>query len=190
MDNILPVLLGGLKGPVKYCPLFVWSGKNCEATGIDVGAFVTWDKPIAKVFEQWPAYNITNTVIVNHKGFRVGCNVPGNVIITTPFYVSSLGKLGDDGNYLKESLWPLLERFAPTLTVYNFHEHFPSRFFEPGVKVPKLYERLLESEVADVGSGEGTSELHGSALWVSPHLLFDSNTNCSSMFVCRINWRK
>jgi hypothetical protein len=50
-----------------------------------------------------------NTVIVDHKGFRVGCNALGNVIITMPFHIHSLEKLGDDGNYLKASLWPLLE---------------------------------------------------------------------------------
>jgi hypothetical protein len=189
-NDVMLALLGRVERPVKYCPLFVWSGKNCEATGIDDGAFVIWGKSVAKVFEQWPTYNITNTLIVDHKGFRVGCNAPANVIITIAFYVSSLGKLGDDRNYLKESLWPLLECFASTSTVYNFREYFPFSFIEPGVKVPKFYERLAGSEVVDAGSSEGTSEPHGSAFWVSPHLLYNSNTNCGSMFLCRIKWRK
>jgi hypothetical protein len=41
------------------------------------------------------AYNVMNTVIVDHKGFRVGCNALGNVIITMPFHIHSLEKLGE-----------------------------------------------------------------------------------------------
>jgi hypothetical protein len=52
----------------------------------------------------------------------VGCNAPGNVIIMTPFYVYNLEKLGDDGNYLKVFLWPLLESFASTSSVSNLSE--------------------------------------------------------------------
>jgi hypothetical protein len=189
MDDVLPAVLTRLKGRMKYKPLFLWSGKNREAAGFDDRDYISWDKPLRKVFENLPSYNVTNTVIVDHKGFRVGCNALGNVIITSPFYVYSLGKLGDDGNYLKASLWPLLEGFASTSKVSNFREYYPSNFLEPGARVPKLYGKLSRSEVAKDGIGKGTCKPHGSALWVSPHLLFVYSSNCVRIIVCSIKWR-
>jgi hypothetical protein len=94
----------------------------------------------------------------------VGCNALGNVIIMTPFNVHSLEKREDDGNYLKATLWPLLEGFPSTSSMSNFRAHYPSSFLEPGVKIPKLYERLSKSKVANDGAGEGTCKPHGLAL--------------------------
>jgi hypothetical protein len=107
-------------------------------------------------------YDATNTIIMDHKGFRVGYNSPGNVIITTPFYVHRLGKLGEDGNYLKASLWPVLEGFNMSSDVLSFRELFPSSFLGPEDKKRKLIDGLAEFEVANDASGEGTSEPHGS----------------------------
>jgi hypothetical protein len=107
---------------------------------------------------------VTNTVIVDYKGFRVGCNSPGNVIITTPFYVHQLGTLGDDGSYLKASLWPLLEDFSSSSNVSIFREYFPSSFLEAKLKVPEVCEGLAGFEVGNDGSSKGTSGPHGSML--------------------------
>jgi hypothetical protein len=123
---------------------------------------LSWGKPLTKVFGQWPIYDATNTIIMDHKGFQVGCNFPGNVIITTPFYVHRLGKLGEDGNYLKASLWPVLEGFKISSDVLSFRELFPSSFLGPEDKKRKLIDGLAEFEVANDASGEGTSEPQGS----------------------------
>jgi hypothetical protein len=131
MEDVVAVMLTRLKEWMKVDLLFVWSGKQCEGTGFEDEAVVSWGKPLTKVFEQWPMYGVTNTIIVDHKGFRVGCNSQGNVIITTPFYVHRIGKLGEDGNYLKASLWSLLEGFSASSDVLSFCEHFPSSFLGP-----------------------------------------------------------
>jgi hypothetical protein len=93
------------------------------------------------------------------KGFRVGCNDPGNVLITTAFYIHTLEKLEDDGSYLKASMWPVLEAFAASLAVSCFHELYPSSFVQSQVEVPKFSTGNTESDIVDTGVGEGTCGL-------------------------------
>jgi hypothetical protein len=62
----------------------------------DDGAPIYWGKPLSKVFNIWPVFNLSNIVIVDHKSFHVGCNPMANVIIPTAFYVQDLGNLEDD----------------------------------------------------------------------------------------------
>jgi hypothetical protein len=134
MEEIVHALLSYLKGREKFDPLFVWSGKSCEATGFEDGAYVSWGKPLKKVFKTWPEYDVKNTIIIDHKGFRIGYNDPGNVLITMAFYIHTLEKLEDDGSYLEASMWPVLEAFAASSAVsYN-----------------------TESDIVDTGAGEGT----------------------------------
>jgi hypothetical protein len=125
MEENVPILLSLLKGREKFDPLFVGSRKSCEATSFDDGTYVSWDKPLKKVFETWPEYDVKNTIIIDHKGFKVGCNDPGNVLITTVFYIHTLEKLEDDGSYLEASMWPVLEAFA---ALSCFHELYTSNF--------------------------------------------------------------
>jgi hypothetical protein len=104
MDEIIAAVLAPLKDGPSFKPLFVWSGKHCEATNFDDGASICWGKPLSKVFEQWPAFNLSNSIIVDHKSYKVGCNPMVNVIIPTPFYVQDMGKVDEDNSYLKKSM--------------------------------------------------------------------------------------
>jgi hypothetical protein len=111
MDEVAAAVLTRLKDGQSFKPLFVWSGKECDATDFDDGAPISWGKPLSKVFNLWPVFNFSNILIVDHKSFRVGSNPMANVIIPTAFYVQDLGNLEEDNNYLKSCLWPLLEGF-------------------------------------------------------------------------------
>jgi hypothetical protein len=109
MDELAAAVLTRLKDAHSYKSLFVWSEKHYLATDFEDGEPLCWRKPLSKVFEVWPTYNLFNTVVVDHKSFRVGYNPMANVKIPTPFYIEHMLKLEDDRNYLKTCLWPLLE---------------------------------------------------------------------------------
>jgi hypothetical protein len=117
MDEVAAAVLARLKGGHSFKPLFEWSGKQCQATDFDDGEPICWGKPLSKVFELWPAYNLSNTVVVDHKSNRVGCNPMANVIIPTSFYVEQMGQLEEDNNYLRSCLWPLLEGFFASANI-------------------------------------------------------------------------
>ena len=167
MEEIVPILLSHLKGWEKFDPLSVWSRKNYEATGFEDGAYVSWDKPLRKVFKTWPEYDIKNTIIIDCKGFRMGYNDPGNVLITIVFNIHTLEKLEDDGSYFEVSMWPVLEVFTASSAVSC----------------------NTKSDITDTGAGEGTCSQHGSLLSMSPHLLLHIITNYSSFCLCRSRWR-
>ena len=63
------------------------------------------------MYEKWPQFNATNTLIIDNKVSRVSYNPSSNVVISFPFYVAELDKLADDKNFLKSTLWPVLETF-------------------------------------------------------------------------------
>jgi hypothetical protein len=100
--------LGRMKDSKNYAPLFTWSAKECEVTAFEDGLPITWGKPLEKVFRNYPHFNLSNSVIVDHKSCRLGGNLPRNLIIPTPFYVEDIQKLGDDKGFLKGCLWPVL----------------------------------------------------------------------------------
>jgi hypothetical protein len=97
-----------MKDSKNYAPLFTWSAKECEVTAFEDGLPITWGKPLEKVFRNYPHFNLSNSVIVDHKSCRLGGNLPRNLIIPTPFYVEDIQKLGDDKGFLKGCLWPVL----------------------------------------------------------------------------------
>jgi hypothetical protein len=171
MDEMAVAILARLKGGKFEKSLFVWSGKHCEPIDFEDGEPICWGKPLSKVFHLWPAYNLSNTVVVDHKSFRVGCNPSANVIIPTPFYVQHMEKLEEDRNYLKYSLWPLLEGFFASKDIQQFRSFYPQSFLDPHTRVPKVYELQGESGISSFVEGEGTGEPYGSASHVSPHLL-------------------
>jgi hypothetical protein len=170
MDEVTAAVLTCLKDGQSFKPLFVWSGKDCEATDFDDGAPICWGKPLSKVFNIWPVFNLSNTVIVDHKSFRVGCNPMANVIIPTAFYVQDLGNLEDDNNYLKSCLWPLLEGFFASEDIAQFRSYYPGSFLESNTTVAKVYELQGQSGIVDFVEGEGTREPSGSATKMSPHI--------------------
>jgi hypothetical protein len=69
MDELAVAVLARLKDAHSCKPLFVWSGKHCVATDFEDGEPLCWGKPLSKVFEVWPTYNLSNTVVVDHKSF-------------------------------------------------------------------------------------------------------------------------
>jgi hypothetical protein len=155
-----------------------------EPTDFEDGEPIYWDKPLSKVFHLWPAYNLSNTVVVDHKSYKVGYNPNANVIISTPFYVQHMEKLEEDINYLKCSLWPLLEGFFASKDIQQFRSFYPQSFLEPQIRVPKVYELQGEYGISSFVEGEGTGEPYDSASHVSPHLLVQYVTNFL-IWLCR-----
>jgi hypothetical protein len=121
LREILPVfdLLEGQK------PLFSWSSKDCEQIQMSED-ITTWGKPLRKVWERWPCWNASNTLIVDHHGPRVLCNPHGNVIVPPPFYVANMKDVAEDNEYLKMKLWPALEATCPLEDVATFWASFQS----------------------------------------------------------------
>jgi hypothetical protein len=112
MEEIVPAMLHRVNENGNLVPLFVWSQRECKSIQFEGGAPTVWGKPLWRVFDQWPWWNNSNTIIIDHKLERVGCNCGANVIVTRPFYVVDMEKLGDDMLHLKSSVWPMLEKFS------------------------------------------------------------------------------
>jgi hypothetical protein len=104
MDEIAAAVLSRLKDGQLFKPLFVWSGKHCDPTDFDDGEPICWGKPLSKVFNLWLTFNLSNSVIGDHKSNRVGCNPVTNVIIPNPFYIEGMRKLENDKCFLKTCL--------------------------------------------------------------------------------------
>ena len=121
MDDIVPTILGMQQGGLQLKPLFVWSGKHCEAVKFEGGKPSLWGKPLKKVYSQWPRFNPSNTLIIDNNGSRVSCNLDANVFIADLFYVADLKKVGEDNVYLKSTLWPMLEALYVANSVTEFH---------------------------------------------------------------------
>jgi hypothetical protein len=113
------------------------------------------------VFHLWPTFNLSNSVVVDHKCCRLGCNPVANVIIPSPFYVENMGKIEEDNNYLKTSLWPLLEGFFASSSVEQFRLYYPQSILESDTIVSKLYEAWRHTGMTDLVEGEGTSKPSG-----------------------------
>ena len=146
-------------------PLFCWSSKDCEPIQISED-ITTWGKPLRKVWQRWPCWNHTNTLIVDHHGPRVESNPPANVLVPPPFYVANMKDVAEDNDYLKMKLWPALEALCPHEDVARFWASFqlsPSAG-GPG-EVNPLSRRRPCTPPADprlqVIGGEGTCVLGG-----------------------------
>ena len=120
MDEVVPTMMGWNAGGPQFFPLFMWSGKQCEAVEFQEGTPIAWGKSLSKVYEKWPQFNATNTLIIENKVSRVSCNPSSNVVISSPFYVAELDKLADDKNFLKSTLWPVLETFESATGTNKF----------------------------------------------------------------------
>ena len=156
MEEIVPALLGRIKDSKNYAPLFTSSTKEYEVTAFEDGVLVTWGKSLGKVFRSYPHFNLSDTVIVDHKSCRLRRNPIGNLIIPTAFYVEDIKKLGDDKGFLKGYLWPLLQGLSGCKYITNFQTQYPNNVLDPSVKIQKLCES--EATFASTGTieGEGT----------------------------------
>jgi hypothetical protein len=68
----------------------------------------------------------------------VDYNLRANVINPTSFYVEKLQRLGDDINYLKSTLWPLILGLSTSADIEDFSSRFPCTVYGPITEVPKL----------------------------------------------------
>ena len=96
MVEVVPAMLGRLRGDRQFIPLFIWSQKEYQPMEFEGGAPILWRKLLERVYEHWPSWNKSNTIIIDHKVDRVGCNRGPNIIVSKPFFVVDMKKLGDD----------------------------------------------------------------------------------------------
>jgi hypothetical protein len=106
MDEMVHAMLGRVKSRELLQPAFVWSQKECEELQWCNNQLVAWRCPLQAITHKYLQWNTTNTMIIDHKPLRVGCNPHRNVIVVKLFYSADLTKVGDDELYLKTSLWP------------------------------------------------------------------------------------
>jgi hypothetical protein len=171
MDEVIPAMLGRMKCKEPVILAFVWSMAECDEIQWWNNDPVAWGCPLEIVFRKWPHWNLSNTVIIDHNSLRVNCNPHANVIVPTPFYLAQLTKLGEDGQFLKTSLWPQLTGLFGATNMEDFETHFLElRLLIP--KIPKLEDHDHENinNVVHSLAGEGTCRSFGSTCEVSPYL--------------------
>jgi hypothetical protein len=118
------------------------------------------------ITRKYPQWNTTNTMIIDHKPLRVGCNHHRNVIVVKPFYSADLTKVGDDELYLKTSLWPQLIGLFGSANMADFEAQFPQmRLPAPDRLEETRDDRDLSADL-QYRQGEGTC---GPCV-MSPHL--------------------
>jgi hypothetical protein len=197
MQDVVPVMLGKLKGDKESVPSFVWSGQAYEPfvwfahnhdhiETRDVEG-ILWRKRLERVYKTWPFWNASNTLIVDHNMSRVACNLKSNIILILPFYVEKLEKLEDDNNYLNSAVWPMLEAFVNFVDIEDFRCTFPHSVPEPENPKKAELERVLANDIQTFMAGEGTNGPSGSYCKLFPHLAFEllpNSCNC----VCREHW--
>ena len=100
----------------------------------------------------------------------MSCNPISNVVISSPFYVAALEKLCDDKNFLKSTLWPVLETFQLSAHIREFRCKSVGMLQREGAEGRDLCltETALDNHV--LLEGEGTCKPYGSILVMSPHL--------------------
>jgi NLI interacting factor-like phosphatase len=177
MEDLVPAMLRRMNEDRNLVPLFVWSQRECEPIQLEGGAPTVWGKPLQRIFDQWPQWNHSNTLIIDHRRDRVASNRGSNVLLTRPFYVADMEKLGDDMLHLKASVWPLLEKFSQTEDVAKFRKHFRRVLEDAGICRTKLTETKAVRDVAGDVQGEGTYEPIGSYGSLSPCLAFKLISN-------------
>jgi hypothetical protein len=183
MGDIVPAMLWKVEGDKKCMPLFVWSQQEYEPIEFKDGAPTLWGKPLRRVFDQWPQWNNSNTVIIDHKLDRVGCNHGNNVIVTKPFYIADLEKLGDDRLHLKTTVWPLLQKLASSEDVRKFRKQFRKDMAAVGITQTQLTKSGTEAEFVAELQGEGTCGPTSSYCKLSPHLAFNVTSDCAICYV-------
>jgi hypothetical protein len=54
MAEIVPAMLRRVDETTSVVPLFIWLQQECEPVEFEGGAPVSWEKPLERVFQQWP----------------------------------------------------------------------------------------------------------------------------------------
>jgi len=92
-----------------------------------------------------------------------------------------LAKVGDDNNYLKSTLWPMLEALYVAKRVTEFQSWTAAVVEKKATKGPEFTKKSESDDSLESVEGEGTCEPRGSTPLMSPHLLFIFN---SHLFLC------
>jgi hypothetical protein len=179
MEEVVPAMLGRLRGNMQFFFMFVWSQKECQPVEFEGGAPILWGKPLERVYEHWPRWNKSNTIIINHKVDRVGCNHGPNIIVPKPFSVVDMENLGDDLLHLKSTLWPLLETLYGSKDVRHFHKRFCNIMAAAEHTVTKLIQTVPLLHGTGDMQGEGTTGPKGSWWILSPHLASKFMPDCA-----------
>jgi hypothetical protein len=164
-------MLERVKCPAAIVPAFIWSQKHCEAIQWSDSDVVAWGYPLQSMWKKFPRWNSSNTVIVDHKPQCVNRNPDANVILATPFYVQELTNIGDDGQFLKTSLWPQLRGLFGSAAPADFERQCPNP--RQKEQAHAHYEQKDNKNISGPNhslQGEGTYEPHGSTRKLSPHL--------------------
>jgi hypothetical protein len=170
MDEIVSAMLERVKCPAAIVPAFIWSQKHCEAIQWSDSDVVAWGYPLQSMWKKFPRWNSSNTVIVDHKPQCVNRNPDANVILATPFYVQELTNIGDDGQFLKTSLWPQLRGLFGSAAPADFEKQCPNLRQKEQAQVH--YELNYNENISGPDhslQGEGTCEPPGSTQKLSPH---------------------
>jgi hypothetical protein len=188
MDDVVPTMTGENAGAPQLSPLFVWCAKDSEPVEFEGAIPIAWGKPLSKVYEKWPQFSACNTLVIDNNMSRVSCNPSANVVISSAFYVAELRKLADDNNFLKSTLWPLLQTFHMSVDINEFRCRSLGIPFQEEKNRQDLF--LPESAVDRVFlvEGEGTCEPYGSTLVTSSHLHMQAIL-IVRVRLCRRRWR-
>jgi hypothetical protein len=122
------------------------------------------------ITRKYPQWNTTNTMIIDHKPLRVGCNPHRNVIVVKPFYSADLTKVGDDELYLKTSLWPQLIGLFGSANMADFEAQFPQMRLPAPDRLEETRDDKDLSADLQCRQGEGTCGPLGPSGVMSPHL--------------------
>ena len=170
MEDVVAEMMRELSGPSSHKPVFCWSAKDCEEVSSHSGAS-KWKKPLSKVWGMWPEFHEGNTLIIDHMAALVDCNPVENIIIPPSFYVDSMTTLGDDNNYLRLHLWPLLKGLVRSLDVHQCRNRLPNNKQAIGdharnlhaegrtTRSSKMKQPAIKLSGQPEVSGEGTCEL-------------------------------
>ena len=170
MDDIIPAMMKTLKPGLHFSPLFVWAGKDCEATEYEGTTPIAWGKSLRKFYNLWPRFNASNTLLIENKLSQVACNPPANVVISKPFYVAQMTKLVDDNNYLKDTLWPMLEALFDSTDMSHFRSRFCGNVDSRATEVHHICDDRTSVDDSVLVEGEGTCEPQGFNAIMAPHL--------------------
>ena len=167
MEEILREILPVYSHLEGHKPMFTWAAKDCEVIQESEEGSI-WGKPLSKVWDKWPCWNATNTIMIDHHVPRVDCNPQWNVIVPPPFYVARLKDISEDKDYLKENLWPALQHLYAAKDVGSFWSTANVSKMQPGMGQLKSFSRnmavpgpctpMAESTGKSLG-GEGSCEL-------------------------------
>ena len=170
MDDIIPTMMKRQKTGLHFSPLFVWAEKDCEAIEYEGTTPIAWGKSLRKVYSLWPRFNPSNILVIENKLSQVACNPSANVFISKPFYVAQMTKLVDNNNFLKDTLWPMLEELSNSMDISHFRSRFRGNVDSRETEVHHICDDRTSIDDSVTVEGKGTCEPQGFTAIMAPHL--------------------